>query len=216
MRRIVRVAVKDSCYRIIPSKYPTVHVFDDVAVADDFNALYELQAMTNQRINSTVISPPNNYIHAPFVYLNPDGSRFSDGSFGVFYAGSSESVCIAETVYHQALFLGETNEPAQELDMRVIVVQLNANLYNLSGRQKAFPQYYHKTDYSASQAYGIHLYNKDAEGIRFSSVRHKSHDDAYAVFSEKVLSRANQLKHLVYVWDGISISNIYEKKIIAN
>lgn len=215
MNRIVRVSVKGNCYRIIPSKYPTIHVFGDVADKDDFEALYELQAMTNQRINSAKTSTTNNYIQAPFIYLNPEGSRFSDGTFGVFYAGSSENVSIAETIYHQELFLSETKEPAQELDMRMIVAQLDASLYSLTARQKTFPQYYCKTDYSASQVYGCNLYNKGADGIRFSSVRHKNHDDAYAVFNERVLSKAYQTKHLVYSWDGKSIINSYEKKIIT-
>lgn len=213
MNRIVRVAVNGNCYRIIPSKYPTVDLFDDVADAGDFDALHELQALTNPRLSHSAVAG-NNYINAPFAHRNPEGSRFSNGSFGIFYAGCSEAVCIAETRYHTAKFLNETGEPAQELDMRMIVTRLDAKLHNLSGKQKIFPRYYLDTDYRASQAFGLDLYNQNADGIRYSSVRHRDHDNAYAVFNEQVLSHARQSIHLVYVWDGTSISNVYEKKFI--
>ncbi len=215
LNRIVRVAVKDACYRIIPTKYPTVHVFDDVAAVGDFDALYQLQALTNPRLSSST-GPSSNYINAPFAHLNPEGSRFSDGLFGIYYAGCNEAVCIAETKHHTAKFLNETREPAQELDMRMIVAHLSARLHNLSGKQKIFPQYYHKTNYHASQVFGSDLYDQGADGIRYSSVRHKDHDDAYAVFNKQVLSRVRQLKYLVYVWDSASISDIYEKKLIES
>ena len=37
-------------YRFIPSKYPPISLFDDVADSDEFEALYELQALTNPRL----------------------------------------------------------------------------------------------------------------------------------------------------------------------
>lgn len=214
MSKIIRVAVKGSCYRVIPSKYPTIDLFDDVAESEDFEDLYELQALTNPRLK-LACTTKNNYISSPFAHLNPAGSRFSDGSFGVFYAGESEEVCIAETHYHTTKFMLETKEPAQDLDMRMIVAHLNARLHNLSGKQKLLPSYYYDTNYSHSQAYGLSLFAIGADGIRYSSVRHSAHHDAYAVFNMDVLSRrARQSKHLVYSWDGNAISNTFEKLLI--
>ena len=45
---------------------------------------------------------------AAFTHLNPQGSRFSDGSYGVFYCARSRDTAIAETRYHSALFLEAT------------------------------------------------------------------------------------------------------------
>ncbi|RLA01353.1 MAG: RES domain-containing protein, partial [Gammaproteobacteria bacterium] len=38
---------KQVCYRLINSKFPPIALFSDVADADEFEALYEIQAMTN-------------------------------------------------------------------------------------------------------------------------------------------------------------------------
>lgn len=215
MSRIVRVAVNVDCYRVIPTKYPTIDVFEDVADPADYDALYEIQAMTNPRLDDDRPGSSNGYIAAPFAHRNPAGSRFSDGSFGIYYAGCSEDVSIAETVHHTARFMQDTSEPAQSLDKRMIIAHLEARLHNIAGKQKQFPEYYRNTDYSQSQAFGLSLYDQDAEGIRYSSVRHKAHDHAYAVMTPRVLSRARQSKHLVYEWDGASIESYYEKKLIS-
>ena len=42
---------------------------------------------------------------AAFTHLNPEGSRFSDGSWGVFYAGNDLNTAIAETRHHRERFL---------------------------------------------------------------------------------------------------------------
>lgn len=213
MSKTVRVTVKETCYRVIPSKYPTVELFDGVADSEDFDALYQLQALTNPRLLSS-LPTNNNFIQSPFVHLNPEGSRFSNGSFGVFYAGMTEAVAIAETKYHREKFMLETNEPGQEIDMRMIVASLDAKLHNLSRKEKVYPSYYCDSDYSHSQGFGNTIYRNNHDGIRYSSVRHKEHDDAYAVFKQDVLSRARQSKHLVYAWDGALISSVYEKSFI--
>ena len=36
--------------RIVPTRCPSVSLFDRVADADDFEALYALEAMTNERV----------------------------------------------------------------------------------------------------------------------------------------------------------------------
>ena len=43
---------------------------------------------------------------APFVYNSPDyPSRFTDGEFGIFYAGNSEEVALAESIHHYRKFM---------------------------------------------------------------------------------------------------------------
>ena len=215
MTRVVRVAVKENCYRIIPSRYPTVELFDDVADSDDYENLYQLQSLTNPRLAKPGAGSGSNYINAAFSHKNPCGSRFSDGSFGIYYAGSNLDVAIAETKYHRERFLTDTHEPAQELDMRVLIAHLYARLHNLSNKQKSFPGLYHPSDYRQPQAFGKSLFKDNSDGIRYSSVRHEKHEDCYAVFKSDVLSRCRQSKHLVYSWNGTEIDTIYEKKLLS-
>jgi hypothetical protein len=43
--------------------------------------------------------------------MNPQGSRFSDGTYSVFYCARKQDPAIAETRYHAALFMAATHEP---------------------------------------------------------------------------------------------------------
>ena len=84
-------------YRVIPTRFPAVNLFDRVASPEDFDALYALEAMTNDRLRTEVgeldLVPPDERCFGPgcgpimaaLTHLNPNGSRFSDGSYGVFY-----------------------------------------------------------------------------------------------------------------------------------
>jgi hypothetical protein len=68
-------------------------------------------------------APGRQPIMAAFTHLNPVGDRFTDGSYGVFYAGLTLATAIDETRHHRTHFLQATDEPAQELDMRVYAVR---------------------------------------------------------------------------------------------
>jgi hypothetical protein len=83
--------------RIIPSRYPTVDLFERVAGREDFAALQAVEALTNARLRNerdgllipaeeSVQGPGSSYIMAPFTHLNPEGGRFNDATFGAFYA----------------------------------------------------------------------------------------------------------------------------------
>jgi hypothetical protein len=100
-------------WRIVASRYPPIHLFErltpDPAVWD---ALIALEQLTNPRVRDEVgditLVPPDervsgpgaSYVMAPFTHINPTGSRFSDGSFGVYYAASALETAIAETIHH--------------------------------------------------------------------------------------------------------------------
>lgn len=101
-------------YRLVNSKFPPIALFDDVADAADFEVLYQLQAMTNPRLQNELGQleliprdeipfgiPGCSYATAPFAYVNPTGSRFSNGSFGVLYLADSMDTAIAEVRHHQ-------------------------------------------------------------------------------------------------------------------
>ena len=101
-------------YRVIPSRFPAISVFERVANPEDFaalsalSALSALEAMTNDRIRDEVgeisLAPVEGHlfgngstpIMAAFTHVNPQGSRFSDGSYGVFYCGYDKQTAIAE------------------------------------------------------------------------------------------------------------------------
>jgi len=89
----------------------------------------EVQSLTNDRLREEVgelqLVPSQDriagrgisYIMAAFTHLNPAGSQFSDGIYGVFYAAYTLDAAIAETRYHREQFLRATSEPPMELDI---------------------------------------------------------------------------------------------------
>src|SRR4030095_5398997 len=110
------------CWRIIPSRFPPIDLFERVADPADLEAMYALESLTNDRLREEVgelqiVLPRErisgrgtSYIMAAFTHLNPAGSWFSDGTYGVFYAAYTLDTAIAETRYHREQFLRATSE----------------------------------------------------------------------------------------------------------
>ncbi len=212
------------CWRIISSRFPPVQLFEDVADPQDLEAVFEIEAMTNDRLRDQVgalhlvaapdriSGPGTSFIMAAFTHLNPNGSRFSDGSWGAYYAGVDLDTAIAETRYHRANFLRTTNEAAMELDMRVLVADLEGELHDIRGQRDERPELYDPDAYGPSQDFARLLRADNSNGIVYDSVRHRP-GQCVAIFRPPLLSNCRQERHLCYVWDGSEISNIYEKRL---
>jgi hypothetical protein len=211
------------CFRIVPSRFPPIALFEAVADAADLEAVYQIEAMTNDRLREEVgditLVPPEDRVSGPgsspimaaFTHLNPEGDRFTNGTYGVFYAGRTIDTAIAETRYHRTRFLQATSEPAQELDMRVYAVDLDAELHDIRTMRESHPAFYHSSNYGVSQELALQLRENGSDGIVYKSVRDES-GECTAVFRPRLLSNCRQERHLCYVWDGKTISAIYEKR----
>jgi hypothetical protein len=214
------------CFRIIPSRFPPVGLFDAVADPGDLEAVFQIEAITNDRLREEagdlalvpledrIAGPGTTPIMAAFTHLNPERDRFTDGSYGVFYAGLTIETAIAETSYHRIRFLQATDEPAQELDMRVYSVDLKGELHDIRGMRESHPAFYHPTSYAMSQELAGRLRAEGSDGIVYQSVRDKG-GECVGVFRPRLLTNCRQERHLCYVWDGRAISTIYEKKEIG-
>lgn len=211
------------CFRIIPSRFPPIGLFEKVARPEDLDAVFQIEAMTNDRLRDEVgdleLVPPEDRVSGPgttpimaaFTHLNPEGSRFTDGSFGVFYAGLTLDTAIAETRHHRAKFLAATDEPGQEIDMRVYAVDLNADLHDIRTLADSHVHLYDPDNYARAQGLATELRDAGSDGIRYHSVRDQGGECA-AAFRPRLLSNCRQERHLCYVWDGAAIKTIYEKK----
>jgi len=209
--------------RIIPSRFPPISLFERVADPTDLDAVYQIEMLTNPRLrNETgelslvppedrVSGPGSSSIMAAFTHLNPDGSRFTAGHYGVYYASSDIDTAIEETKYHRARFMHATSEPAMELDMRVYAARLNAGLHDIRGLQAKHRELYHPDNYSASQSFADGIRGAGADGIAYTSVRRPA-GECFAIFRPRLLSDCRQERHLCYVWNGSSISMVYEKR----
>ena len=204
------------CYRIIPSRFPPIDLFEKVADPRDLDVAYALEALTNPRLREEAgalhLVPPaertsgpgSTYIMAAFTHLNPAGSRFSDGTYGVYYAGDALATAIAETVFHATRYLLETHEPPQDLDMRVVLADLDAQLWDVRGPAFAHLQDPDPATYGAGQALGREAKAAGRDGLLYRSTRLATGTCA-AILRPKVLASARQSQHLLYPWDGTQI-----------
>ena len=219
----VRATLWKPCYRLIPSRYPTVGLYDRIADPADLDVVFAIEALTNPRIRDEIgqlqLVPPDERISgvgatpimAAFTHLNPDGSRFSDGSYGVYYAAQALATAIAEVSHHRALFLARTSEPAIDVDMRVITATLNAPLHNLRRLGKPNTPLFDPDHYSAPQTLGLELRSAGSWGVQYPSVRHDG-GLCVGVFRPKALRNARSGAHIALCWDGAQITHWYEKR----
>ena len=212
--------------RIIPSRFPPIDLFERVASPEDLEAVLALESMTNDRLREEageislvrrgdrVTGSGAGFVMAPFTHPAPGGGRFTDGTYGAYYAGRDEATAVAETRYHRERFMRATRQPRMELDMRVLVARLAGDLHDLRGLRAELPAIYHRDDYRHSQRLGRALRAAGSHGIAYDSVRLDG-GECVAVLRPRVLSRCRQTKHLSYLWDGERIAHVYEKKLLA-
>jgi RES domain-containing protein len=210
------------CHRLIASRFPTVGLYDQVASPEDLDVVFAIEALTNPRVRQELgqlsLVPPADrvagagatLIMAAFTHLNPLGSRFSDGSWGVNYAAASLETAVAEVSHHRAAFLARTAEEAIDIDLRWIQADLVDKLHELRGQRVAWPAVYDPSACGASQALGRALRAQGSAGIAYDSVRHPQ-GQCVAIFKPRALSKARVVGNLGLHWDGRAITHWFEK-----
>lgn len=216
------------CHRIVASRMPTIHLFERVANPADWDALYALEALTNPRlrdqedalrlvpVNDRVSGGPNaSIVMAPFTHLSPQGTRFTDGHFGAYYAAESIDTAIAETRFHRENFLRATAQPPIQLQMRCYLADVVCELSDLRTRRLDMADVYDPASYVASQKLGRQLREAGSNGIAFESVRRRG-GECVAVFRPRLVQNVRQSVHLRYAWDGAYIAEVYEIRVLPN
>jgi len=206
-------------HRLVPSRFPPVGLFDRVARPEDLEAVYAIEALTNERVreeagdlslvapSERISGPGTTPIMAAFTHLNPEGSRFSDGHYGVYYCARDLDTALAEVRYHQERFLRHTREGPIRLEMRLYLADLHGRLVDLRGRVDVHA----RESYAASRTAGRAIRAAERDGILYRSVREPDGLCA-AVFRPRVLTRCRQSRHFALHYDGQSIVAVTELK----
>ncbi len=219
----VRAVVWHPCYRISPSRFPPVDLYARVAPPADWGALLELDALTNDQIRDergTVrLIPPSErprgpgaaLILAAFTQVAPGGARFTDGTYGAYYAARDQETAVAETIFHRTRFLSATRQRPLQLEMQLLEAQLSGELHDLRGLEAELPGVYHPEDYAAARALARQLRGGGSAGVAYDSLRNAGGECA-AVFRPRLLSRCRVTRQLTYVWDGGRVTEVYERR----
>ena len=211
-------------WRIIASRFPPIHLFERVSPNPAvWDALIELEEITNPRVRDQVgqvrLVPPErrvsgvnaSWVMASFTHVNPKGSRFSDGTYGVYYAADSLETAIAETIHHFTAFARDANDPARREDMRVLVGSISNSFHDVG----TLLPVEHRTavldpsDYHAGQALARSLREQHSHGLVYPSVRCR-HGQCVAAFWPDVVGIPRQERHLQYEWNGQTVTRYFD------
>ncbi|QEL24603.1 RES domain-containing protein [Bosea sp. F3-2] len=210
--------------RIIRSIFPPIDLFEDIADPADWPLLIAAEQKTNPRLMETIgnldLVPPDRrisgpgatWLMAPFTHVSPDRpSRFSDGGFGVLYAGDRFEVALLETIHHHARFmLATVQPPGWTSQFREIVLEIDAALHDVRALGAEASPLLDPADYAASQALGIGLRALGSAGVVYPSVR-CSGGECAGLFYPDGASHPVQGRHLDYHWNGERV-NLYRDR----
>ena len=210
-------------WRVIASRYPPITLFErltnDPAV---WEALIALEQFTNPRVRDEIgeiaLVPPDervsgpgaSYVMAAFTHINPRGSRFSDGNFGVYYAAAALETAILETVFHFETFARDSADPPRSEDFRVLVGTVAAEFEDIA----AMPEEQQRAildphSYAASQALAGRLRAAGANGVTYPSVRHEG-GQCLGTFRPRAVGIPHQERHLHYRWNGERVDRYFD------
>jgi hypothetical protein len=206
-------------HRLILSHYPPIPLFDDIADPHDWELLAAAESLTNPRIYDDIgnlaLVPPErrvsgagaSWVMAAFTHISPDRtSRFSDGSYGVYYAGDSLDTAVHEHGFHMARHLASTGEPEGWVsEVRELVGSIDYALIDLRGAGHA--DLLNPDSYGASQRFAKGQQAGGADGIVYPSVRHMG-GHCIAAFWPDVVGLPVQADHYAYHWSGSTIDYV--------
>lgn len=203
-------------YRLVPSRYPPVQLWDRVASPDELNAVAAVEGYTNTRIMAELgdhsMVPQRDWLFgqgaspvmAAFCHANPQGSRFSAGEYGVYYAADSVEAAAREVCYHRQRWYRENGLSARTDTLRCYIGSVVKELTDI--RDEPAPRILHNPDsWDASRKFGASCRRDGRWGIYYESVRAPG-SECVALLRPPASSPVIQGCHLRVDWDGHEIT----------
>lgn len=197
--------------RLVPSRYPTVGVFDRVADPDDLPELFELEGWTNDRLSAElgllhviprdewIAGPMSSVVMAAFCHPSAGGTRFSDDTRGAWYAGRTLETALAESTYRRTKELAEIGATDTRVQMRLYHADVDAPLHDLRGG--GWERVLQPDDHQPGQALGRRLLDDGSNGIVYPSVRHAG-GECLVSFRPRLVTNVQVGGHYEYRWRG--------------
>ena len=209
-------------YRIQSARYPPIDYFERIAPQEDRILLDDLEKMTDPAARQAigqislvsaskrVFGTGASALMAPFTHASKDNpSRFTDGSYGVYYAGRRFETALREVAYHRARFHMRTKDAPTRTTFKVIVASINKTMHDIRTGSWANLLDPDPTNYSLPQAFGAQLREAGSNGLVYPSVRH-SGGECIAAFWPNVVSFASDDRRIALRWDGNAITSWFD------
>ncbi len=220
----LRTVAWPSATRIIASRFPPVDLFERLSGDPrDWEAYIALESLVNPRLRQEIgeisLVPPEDRVTGPgassvmgaFTHVNPKGSRFSAGSYGVYYAGREFETALRETVFHYEQFYADADMGLiRSEQMRVLVGSVHMDFHDiesLDAEQRA--RVMAPDDYTAGRVLAAALREDEANGLVYPSVRNPG-GACIGAFRPKAVGIPVQTKHLEYHWNGARIDKYFD------
>ena len=146
-----------------------------------------------------------NAILWPFKHWQ--ASRFSDGSFGVWYGSDSVETTVFESAYHwyRGLLCDAGFERETVIaERKVYRVACSAALLDFRKATAEHTDLLHPTDYAFPQAVGARIHREGHPGLLIQSVRRREGENV-AIFNPGMLSNPRHHCQLTYRLEGARI-----------
>jgi len=205
--------------RLIPTRYPSVGLFDRVAAADDLDAVLELEGWTNDRISNELgllhavardewVSgrPMASVVMAAFCHPAVGGSRFSSDQRGAWYAGRTLATALAESVFHRTAELADVGHFDTRVQLRLYHADFAATFHDIRGG-RAYAALHDPDSYQQSQTFARDLFEAGANGIVYRSVRHDG-GDCLACFRPPLVLNVRVAAHYEFRWEGTRVPRV--------
>lgn len=171
-------------YRLVPSRFPPIGLFDTVATAADAAAVMELAGWTNDRLvaeridrlqrDQWVYGQANaSIIMASFLHVAPGGMRFNGPDLGAWYASASIVTAAAEVGHHLQREAVARSAKTMRRTYRIYSATLIGDYLDICGKQATYPDAYASGSYGGAQVLGETVRASTAAGIVYDSLRHR-------------------------------------------
>ena len=169
-------------FRLIPSRFPPVGLFDSVSTAADLAAVMELVGWTNDRLVAERIDrlPRNEWVYgranasvvmAAFLHVAPTGMRFNGADLGAWYAAADLVTSAVEVGHHLRREASARQLTEIRRTYRTYMARIEGDYLDIRNQGKARLGLYNSASYATSQAFGEKVRASGNDGILYDSVR---------------------------------------------
>lgn len=169
-------------YRLIPSQFPPIGLFDTVATAADLAVVMELVGWTNDRLvadsiarlprSEWVVGIPNaSIVMAAFLHVAPGGMRFNGPELGAWYASDDLRTAAAEVGHHLRRETVARVKTTMTRTYRAYSTTLSGDYLDIRGQQATRREVYASDRYDASQKLGEQVRASGGAGLLYDSLR---------------------------------------------
>lgn len=203
-------------HRLIPSAHTPRGQSVLAALADnddDLQAIFELEAATNDRllaarqllpgigIEELVFAVPHaTVVNAAFCHPHPLGSRFNGPDRGAWYAGFELATSQAEVAFHKSVQLAEVGRFDDSVTYDDYLADFSATFHDLR-RGRGFRACLDPSSYVESQALAERLLAASSLGSVYPSVRHEG-GTCLACFRPALVANVRRAGTYRFTWSG--------------